>query len=414
MTKSSQKSVDPFLNPFRPGAGHAPPWLAGRTKEQQEFKRLLGQTPVFENLIITGLRGVGKTVLLETLRPLARAADWLWVGADLSESASLREDHLAVRLCTDLAPLTSGYAVTVEHRQEPGFGGQEVTVERRLDYRTLRRLYQESPGLSLDRLKTVLQATWRAVSAAPSKPRGIVFAYDEAQNLSDQPQHEEFPVALLLDSFQSLQRQGLPLMLVLVGLPTLFPKLVASRTYAERMFRVRFLDRLSEAESEEAILKPVSDASCPLRLTDDSVRAIIQMSGGYPYFIQFICREVYDVFTQRADRGETASVPVAEIEQKLDADFFSGRWSRLTDRQRELLWVVAHLDHSDGEFSVRDIVQGSAALSKPFSASHVNQMLSNLAVQGLVFKNRHGRYSFAVPLLDRFIQRQTIAADERA
>lgn len=350
-------------------------------------------------------------MLLETFRPLARAANWWWVGADLSEAASLREDHLAVRLCTDLAPLTSGFVVAAGRRQEPGFGGQDVAVEQRLDYQTLRRLYQESPGLAIDRLKTVLHATWNVVSAGPSKPKGIVFAYDEAQNLSDQPQHEEFPVALLLDCFQSLQRQGLPLMLVLVGLPTLFPKLVASRTYAERMFRVRFLDRLTEEESAEAILKPVADAHCPLRLTEESVRTIVQMSGGYPYFIQFICREVYDVFTQRADRGETASVPVAEIEQKLDADFFSGRWSRLTDRQRELLWVVAHLDQSDGEFSVRDIVQGSAALSKPFSASHINQMLLNLAAQGLVFKNRHGRYSFAVPLLDRFIQRQTVGAE---
>ena len=411
MAKSRQASASRFLNPFRPGAGHAPPWLAGRTKEQQEFQRLLRQSPVFENLIITGLRGVGKTVLLETLRPLARAANWLWVGADLSESASLREDYLAVRLCTDLAPLTSGFVVKAGHRQEPGFGGQDVRVEQRLDYQTLRRLYQESPGLALDRLKTVLQATWTVVSGAPSNPKGIVFAYDEAQNLSDQPQHEEFPVALLLDSFQSLQRQGLPVMLVLVGLPTLFPKLVASRTYAERMFRVRFLNRLSEEESTEAILKPVADARCPLRLTDDSVRTIVRMSGGYPYFIQFICREVYDVFTQRADRGETAAVPVAEIEQKLDADFFSGRWSRLTDRQRDLLWVIAHLDRSDDEFSVRDVVQGSAALSKPFSASHINQMLLNLAGQGLVFKNRYGRYSFAVPLLDRFIRRQTVAAE---
>jgi len=234
-----------------------------------------------------------------------------------------------------------------------------------------------------------------------------VFAYDEAQNLSDQPQHEEFPVALLLDSFQSLQRQGLPLMLVLVGLPTLFPKLVASRTYAERMFRVRLLDRLNEKQSKEAILKPIASSSSPLRLTDDSVDTIVKMSGGYPCFIQFICREVYDVFTQQTGRGETASVPVDAIEQKLDTDFFSGRWSRLTDRQRDLLSVVAHLDHQDGEFSVRDIVQGSATLLKPFSASHVNQMLLSLAGQGLVFKNRYGRYSFAVPLLDRFIRRQT-------
>ena len=131
------------------------------------------------------------------------------------------------------------------------------------------------------------------------------------------------------------------------------------------------------------------------------------MSGGYPYFIQFICREVYDAFMQKIDKGQNASVPVVEIERKLDTDFFAGRWAKATDRQRELLSVIARLENCEDEFTVQEIVERSKdLLEKPFSNSHANQMLVTLGEQGLVFKNRHGKYSFAVPLLSRFILRQ--------
>ncbi len=132
------------------------------------------------------------------------------------------------------------------------------------------------------------------------------------------------------------------------------------------------------------------------------------MSGGYPYFIQFICREVFDIFI--ANLGGTGSVgivPVDAIVRRLDSDFFAGRWARVTDRQRELLFVVAKLQSGDDEFTVQDIVEQSKTdLEKPFGASHVNQMLAALASSGLVYKNRHGKYSFAVPLFGQFVLRQ--------
>ena len=100
-------------------------------------------------------------------------------------------------------------------------------------------------------------------------------------------------------------------------------------------------------------------------------------------------------------------VPIEEITRKLDSDFFAGRWARATDRQRELLIVIALLKTSDAEFTVQEIAEKSKEiLNKPFSPSHANQMLSTLSNNGLIYKNRHGKYSFAVPLLDRFIRRQ--------
>ena len=394
-----------YTNPFRPGAGHRPPYLAGRQSEKQEFTQLLGQDIILKNMVLTGLRGVGKTVLLESLKPQALQSNWIWVGADLNESSSITEANITTRLCTDLAVFTSSVVVSTGLIRSAGFTTQDSYVERRLTFEELQSIYSQTPGLPLDKIKAVIETAW-AILDRSNAAKGIVFAYDEAQNLSDHADRDQFPLSLLLDAFQSIQRKGFPILLVLTGLPTLFPKLVEARTFSERMFRSVFLQSLSDADSREAILKPIEDRDA-VKLSEKSVDTILRMSGGYPYFIQFICREVYDAFIRLWDRGEMASVPVKEIENKLYTDFFSGRWAKTTDRQRELLSVIANLENCDEEFTVQEIVEKSKEKpGRPFSSSHTNQMLSTLSTQGLVFKNRHGKYSFAVPLLGSYIQRQ--------
>lgn len=104
--------------------------------------------------------------------------------------------------------------------------------------------------------------------------------------------------------------------------------------------------------------------------------------------------------------GQNPTVVLDAIQSRLDGDFFAGRWDKATDRQRELLWVIAHVDKPEGEFAIQEIVaKGKELLSKPFSSSHANQMLVSLIERGLIYKNRFGRYSFAVPLLSGFILR---------
>lgn len=395
-----------FKNPFRPGAGHMPPHLAGRDDEQNEFLRLLKQDTILDNMVLTGLRGVGKTVLLETFKPIAIQEGWLWVGADLSESSSLTDVNLAIRLLADLSVLTSGIVTEVVERSGLGFRAGTKRVEKTLGFNALSALYERTPGLAADKLKTVLQTVWEYIKK-PGRS-GIIFAYDEAQNLADHPEKEQYPLSLLLDVFQSIQRKDIPFMLVLTGLPTLFPQLVEARTYTERMFRVVFLDKLNKEDSKDAIREPTMDKDCPIRFTDELVRTITSVSGGYPYFIQFICRDVYDLWVQAAtDDGPIPPVPVDAILRKLDSDFFAGRWAKATDRQRELLGIIAQLPNRDTEFTVQEIVALSKQqLKKPFSSSHVNQMLATLGAAGLVYKNRYGKYSFAVPLFGGFIKRQ--------
>jgi len=395
-----------YQNPFRPGAGHPPPYLAGREDEKAEFSALLNQSPVMSNLVLTGLRGVGKTVLLETFKPIALKAGWMWAGTDLSETASVSEDNLAIRILADLAPLVSGVVVQeVEHRRL-GFRAESEKVAIRLDFDLLRRVYDTTPGLSADKLKAVLELVWSCLTSTAC--RGIVLAYDEAQNLSDQAEAGQYPLSLLLDVFQSVQKKGLPLLLVLTGLPTLFPKLVETRTFAERMFRVVTLGRLTDAECREAITVPMRKKPGPAVLPEAAIEAVIRQSGGYPYFVQFFCRELFDAYLQQQLASTVdPEITVAQIVRKLDSDFFAGRWNRVTDRQRDLLTVIAQLENCDEEFSVARIVARSRKSgSKPFGSSQVNQILAALGDSGLVYKNRYGRYAFALPLLGEFIRRQ--------
>lgn len=392
-----------ITNPYKPGAGHMPPYLAGREYETNQFKNLLKQDVILSNLILTGLRGVGKTVLLDTFKPIAISEKWLWVGSNLSEAASANEQTIALRLLTDLAVVTSPLVIGRDIVRTAGFNPQELVKNQNLSYNTLIDIYNNVPGLVSDKLKGILEVSWEVVKSTDAK--GVIFAYDEAQTLSDNSLKEQYSLSLILDVFQSIQKKNIPLMLVFVGLPTLFPKLINARTFSERMFTVLSLSKLSEKDSKDAILKPLEGS--PIQFAGNSVDLIYKESGGYPYFIQFICREVFDIFIQRIDDAKQPYVPIEEITRKLDKDFFSGRWARATDRQRDLLFIIAELQNCDEEFTVQEIVEASEKqLSHPFTSSHVNQMLAALNNAGLVYKNRHGKYSFAVPLLGRFIRRQ--------
>ena len=388
-------------NPFKPGAGHAPPYLAGRSAEKKEFKRLLQQPVILNNLVLTGLRGVGKTVLLEEFKPLAIAEKWLWVGTDLSESTSVSQEAIACRLLADLSVVTS--AIVVKQESVPsGFTTQ--LKETRLNYAALLEIYNAVPGLIADKVKAALEVAWSSIK--PAGASGIVFAYDEAQTMSDHADKDQYPLSLLLDVFQSIQKKGIPFMLAMVGLPTLFPKLVLARTFAERMFNVQMLSKLDGKASRDAILKPMAH-SRGISFQEQNVQLIVETSGGYPYFIQFICKEIFDVFLQQLKiDGKVRPFPMSEIVRKLDKDFFAGRWARATDRQRQLLIVISKLQNCDDEFTLQDIVEESKKTTHPFSPSHVNQMLVALGNSGLVYKNRHGRYAFAVPLLGQFLRRQ--------
>lgn len=399
-----------LLNPFRPGAGQSPVYLAGRSKEETHFSKMIEQNPVLRNVIITGLRGVGKTVLLTSLKPKAQSSGWLWTGTDLTESVSLSEERICRRLITDLSVLLRPILVKTSETLPFGFAREVKKNQIPVGFDDLWDIFTSTPGLNEDKIKAVLLSV-RGMLVGTGV-RGIVFAYDEAQNLSDKAKDREFPLSILLDTFAAIQRDHheVQFLLVLTGLPTLFPRLNEARTYSERMFDVMQLDKLTQEDSREAIIKPIEITESPLTFASDTVDDIAAMSGGYPYFIQYICKEVFDAWITQKENGEIPMVAQDEILSKLDQDFFSARWDRATDRQQEFMQVIANLNTGDTEFTTQEIVVASKeVLVKGFSPSHATQMLSALFEKGLVYRNKHGKYSFAVPLMSAFILRQQVA-----
>jgi hypothetical protein len=173
------------------------------------------------------------------------------------------------------------------------------------------------------------------------------------------------------------------------------------------MFHTIVLDRLAADDARDAIVKPIEISQSTLRFAEAVVSIVVQSSNGYPFFIQFICKEVFDAWIGKMTVGLAPSVPLAEIMAKLDQDFFTPRWSRATDRQQEFMQVIATLSNAEEEFSVPEIARASKeVLRKPFSPSHAIQILGNLSDKGLIYRNRRGLYCFAVPLLSKFIQKQ--------
>jgi Cdc6-like AAA superfamily ATPase len=205
-----------FPNPFRPGAGQLPPTLAGRQKEIDLFtNEILTQAPVLKNLVITGLKGVGKTVLLDTIKPVALKSGWSWGGADLSESIDT-EEKIALRIITDLAAAMPIKSIAQKSEYQNHF-------------LSLLQVYVGSPGLQNDKLKAVCEHAWELIK---SQAKGIVLAYDEAQNLNDGK--GERPLTLLLEVFQYLQKKQLPFILILTGLPNLYKSYVKQELHIKQ------------------------------------------------------------------------------------------------------------------------------------------------------------------------------------
>jgi hypothetical protein len=389
--------------------------LAGRTHEQTEFVRALNQSPLSQNIIITGLRGVGKTVLLDELKPIATANNWLWTGNDLSEQASLTEASVATRLVVDLSTLLKPL---VSYRDEElPFGFIPPTKshkERPLQFNDLWNIYQGTPGFDSDKLKAVLEHVASIIT--PTNIKGVVFAYDEAQNMSDHRETNQYPLSLIVDVFASMQKRNLKcqFLLILTGLPTLVPKLNEARTFTERMFHTLVLDRLSDAGAREAIIRPIEITQSTLTFSETTIQNIVKESKGYPFLVQYICKEVFDAWIGKMTVGSAPSIPMREITAKLDQDFFAPRWNRATDRQQIFMQVIATLPNSNDEFTIQEITSASRhLLTKPFNPSHATQMLGHLAEKGLIYRNRRGSYCFAVPLLASFIQRQAWDATTR-
>ena len=385
------------LNPYTPGSGVAPPTLAGRENDIAAFDTLIAKTKLqrpARSPMLSGLRGVGKTVLLNRLRALADHHDWLTVqfearpglaGHESSRRAivhGLFRASAKYRARVGLANVAAMLASVTSFSASLGVEGISLGVER------------DPARASTGSLELDLQDVIEDIGLVLRKEqRALCFFIDELQDLDD----------TLLEALISAQhfanQRELPFFLIGAGLPNLPARLSEVRSYAERIFDYRDIGRLNPTDAADALRLPAERNAGAGTMPDDVLNLLAQESGRYPYFIQEFGSAMWEVAAQTPFTLDEAQTAIALARSQLDTGFFPSRWDRATPAERDYLAAMAH--DADAPSQTRDI---ATRLNKTHSA--LGPARSSLITKGLVYVPEHGQIAFTVPGMAAYITRQ--------
>ncbi|MEU5690706.1 ATP-binding protein [Actinosynnema sp. NPDC020468] len=392
--------MDPVRNPFAPGAGQRPPELAGRDKELGAFDVVLERVArgrPERSLVLTGLRGVGKTVLLGELRSTAVRRGWGAGKIEARPEAGLRRPlsaalHRAIR---DLA---------VRHRApdrvESVLGVLKAFALRaNPDDAKLRDRWQ--PGIDVPAASgradsgdieiDLVELFTEVAELAQDVGTGVALLIDEMQDVRSDD------ISALCAACHELSQSGAPLVVVGAGLPHLPTVLSASKSYSERLFRYVRIDRLSREDADRAVLAPVEREEAGI--ADEALDALFDASGGYPYFIQAYGKAAWDAAPSDPITALDVAVAAPEADAELAVGFFGSRYERATPAEREYLRAMAEL--TDGKDAGVTTAQVADQLKrKPSSLSPARD---SLIKKGLVYSAERGQIAFTVPHFGRFL-----------
>jgi AAA+ ATPase superfamily predicted ATPase len=387
--------VDPNSNPFNPGAGTPPPELVGRdgVLEQgdialERIKR--GRSE--RSLLLVGLRGVGKTVLLREIRRRALDKGYAVEMIEAQEEQTITELLAPAlrRLLIELdSPKRAIAAVKRAMRVLRSFlgnvkvaaGGIEVSLSVEPELGSA-----DSGDLESD-VTDLLVALGQAAVAAE---RPVALMIDELQYLPTQH------LAALIRAIHAVAQEALPVVLFGAGLPQLFLQVGEAKSYAERLFRFTEIDRLSHAESFEAIRDPITHERATI--TDAALEEIYKQTKGYPYFLQEWGYRTWNLATERAIGVEVARNASEVALRELDHQFFRVRFDRVTPAEREYMRGLAEL--GEGEHR-----SGQVAELIGKTAQQLGPARDTLIRKGMIYSPAHGQIAFTVPLFDQFMKR---------
>lgn len=387
--------MDPVRNPYAPGAGSPPPELAGRGAIRQDIavrlERLRLERPA-KSMMLVGLRGVGKTVLLDQIRRDAEAKGIQAVRTEAPESRSLPA-LLAPALRLALLHLSKKEAAKDYAlrglRALSGFVGKlklkYQDIEVGLDYDPEPGL-ADNGDLELD-LAVLLEQIGAAAKAAGT---AFVMFIDELQYV-DEPE-----MAALISALHRCAQERLPVTVVGAGLPQLRVRMGEAKSYAERLFDFPEIGALNPADAREAIVRPAENEGAGIE--DAAVDLIVAKTQGYPYFLQEWGKHAWDVAPaspiRRADVVNASDEAIAA----LDESFFRVRFDRLTPTERKYLRAMADL--GPGPHRSGDIATGLGRI-----VSSLGPTRAGLIAKGMIWSPTHGDTAFTVPLFDEFMKR---------
>jgi hypothetical protein len=386
---------DSRKNPYRPGVGVRPLYLAGREGPLRRFAAMLRAAPEQQaSMRITGLRGVGKTVLLEELADHAREVEWEPAFLELQPSHNTDE-----ALRQTLASLLERTRERLSRRER-----LRKVAGRAMRATTLSVTWEEvslAVSFGSEREESLARELFSTVEIALAKGRaGVVLLLDEAQLIRDErDRHGEHPLSLLIAPIVALQRRELPLALVVCGLPTLTGNLQKARSYSERLFRGEEIGSLDPEQALEAFIRPLeqTDRASEPRLS----RAVVEEVEGYPYFLQLWGSELWDASEIAGVQRLTTKLLLAsrpDIYSRLDHDFYEPRVATLTPAEQDLLLASASCPYPP--LRSADLTHASRKTS-----GNVNVLLGRLVEAGALYRIRKGEYAYTAPRFRDYLLR---------
>ena len=387
--------MDPISNPYSPGAGKRPPALAGRDDQIEAFDvavRRLAVGRSDRSQMLTGLRGVGKTVLLREFRDVAAGHGWVSQSLEAGEDSPFVRQIAAAaqgalldltpgRRLSQIASRVLGVLKSFQLSWDIPEAGTITLGVDPVDGRADSRILQRD---LTDLLREVAQH-------ARDRNKGVVVTIDEIQHL---PKQHLRPLIVGLHEISQLD---LPLLMVGAGLPSVLGLLGEARTYAERLFSFVDINSLHDGAATQALAEPASAEG--VSWDDGAIEEALSLTQGYPYFLQEFGRQAWRM-AEGPDRITRQDVldaaPLAQVE--LDAGFFRVRMDRTTDAQRAYLAAMAAMGpgpHRSGDVA--------AALGK--KTTQVGPVRHSLIQRGLCYSPRHDVIAFTVPMFDEYVRR---------
>lgn len=389
-------------NPYRPGVGTRPLHLAGRDMPLRRFRAMLRAAPEQPaNMRLTGLRGVGKTVLLGEFQKVAQEVGWASAFLELQPSHNT-DDAIVAALTASLKAAREKLSRMERLRSAVGQAARRAGT---LGFAWGDFAVTYDPFTDTGR-EDLARALFEASEMAVEKGyEGFVLLLDEAQVVRDEYNRRtgEHPLSLLVSSVVALQKGELPLGLVLCGLPTLTGNLLRARSYTERMFRGEEIGSLGPDEAREAFIQPLLETESPVTVAEDLVGTVIEEVEGYPYFIQLWGAELWDAAADTETTTLTTALLNAArpyIYKRLDLDFYEPRVSTLTPAEQDVLLATAECHYPP--LVVADL---NEAISK--TPANVNVLLGRLVESGVLYRVRKGQYEYTAPKFRDFLLRRT-------
>ncbi|MSU51363.1 MAG: ATP-binding protein [Opitutus sp.] len=387
--------MDPIKNPFSPGAGSPPPELVGRDPILEQARILLGrvrQKRSEKSMLLTGLRGVGKTVLLNEIERLAKAADYRTISIEAHETKPLGPliaSHLRALLYELDRLAGSGDKVKRGLRVLRSFiGALEVTVG------------EVTLGLDIDPekgsadsgdLEIDLPNLFVAVGeAAEERKCAVALFIDELQYF------DRKELGSLIMAMHKVQQRQLPLLLLGAGLPILPGLAGESKSYAERLFSFPNIGALSKADTAQALQEPAQAAGVAFEVR--ALQEVFRLTKGYPYFLQEWGYQSWNLATHSPIALAVVKHATRSVIPRLDQNFFRVRFDRLTPGEKNFLRAMAEL----GSGAQRT---GVIAETLGVKVTSLGPVRAKLIAKGMIYSPAHGDMAFTVPLFEEFMIR---------